>query len=223
MNARRGFTLIEVMVAIAILALIAVVSWRGIDGISRAQSQTRQVTDSVQTMQTAMAQWGTDLDNVVTLPQVNPIDWDGRVLRITRRSTQPDAIGPLVVAWTMRSDGGAGQWLRWQSPPLTSRAALNEAWQRAAQWAQNPGDAEKKFEVAVMPLTQWQIFYFRNDAWSNPLSSPGAATPAAGTNPTVDPNLIQGVRLVLTLPHGQPVTGTITRDWVRPTVGGGKS
>ncbi|MDB5945160.1 MAG: methylation, partial [Ramlibacter sp.] len=31
--------------------------------------------------------------------------------------------------------------------------------------------------------------------------------------------LPDGVRLVLTLPAGQAVSGQITRDWVRPTLG----
>jgi general secretion pathway protein J len=30
------------------------------------------------------------------------------------------------------------------------------------------------------------------------------------------------VRLVLTLAPGQALTGAITRDWVKPTLGGGK-
>jgi general secretion pathway protein J len=32
-----------------------------------------------------------------------------------------------------------------------------------------------------------------------------------------------GVRLVITLPPGDGLAGTLTRDWVRPTVGAPKS
>ena len=32
----RGFTLIELLVAIAVMALMAILSWRGLDGMSRA-------------------------------------------------------------------------------------------------------------------------------------------------------------------------------------------
>jgi len=219
---QRGFTLIEVLIASAILALMAVISWRGLDGMNRAQTQTQHYSDDVQALQTGLAQWSADLDALLTLPQVNPIDWDGRVLRLTRRSAEADAQGMLVVAWTRRENDGVGQWLRWQSPPLHTRAELLDAWQRAGLWAQAASALERQREVVVAPLTQWQIFYYRNDSWSNPLSSAGGSV-STPTGSLIDANLIWGVRLVLILPPGQAISGTLTRDWVRPTVGGGKT
>ncbi|MGH6628041.1 MAG: PulJ/GspJ family protein, partial [Burkholderiaceae bacterium] len=50
MRTRRppsGFTLIELLVAISVMALLAVLSWRGLDGMARAQAQTRQRADEV--------------------------------------------------------------------------------------------------------------------------------------------------------------------------------
>ncbi|MCD6078999.1 MAG: prepilin-type N-terminal cleavage/methylation protein, partial [Ramlibacter sp.] len=94
------------------------------------------------------------------------------------------------------------------------------AWQQADIWAANPGAEQLRREVAIVPLEEWQIFFFREDAWTNPLSSdiqaPGA-TPVAGRTAAVIPD---GVRLVLTLPPGTSINGTLTRDWVRPTLGG---
>lgn len=228
----RGFTLIELLVAIGVMALMAGLSWRGLDGMARTQTQVQLRADGVLALQAGLAQWGADLDAMVELPptqtqtqaQLQPLDWDGRGLRITRRSTVSPGSGLLVVAWARRNVDGTGQWLRWQSRPLQTRAELQSAWERAAQWAQNPGDEEKRGEVRITPLEQWQIFYFRRDAWTNPLSSDGAATaPVAGQAPANDLALPDGVRLVLTLPPGEAISGTLTRDWVRPTVGGGKS
>jgi general secretion pathway protein J len=212
-----GFTLIELMVAIAVMAMVAVLSWRGLDGMVRAQTLTQQRADEVLTLQAGLAQWSTDLDAIVQLPQASALDWDGRGLRMTRRGNVAGVESLFVVAWASRSIDGTLYWLRWQSPPVTTRAELQEVWAQAAQWAQNPGEQERRREVAIVPMAQWQIFYFRADAWTNPLSSEGLAT--AATQPAIP----DGVRLVLSLAPGQALAGTLTRDWVRPTVGGGKS
>lgn len=221
---QRGFTLIELLVAITIMALMAILSWRGLDGMARAQAQTQQHTNELLTLQTGLAQWATDLDAMVQVPNFNALDWDGRALRLTRRSTTAQDGGLRVVAWSRRDVNGTPQWLRWQSPDVRSRAALQDAWGKAALWAQNPGDEDKKREVVITPLTQWQIYYYRNNAWSNPLSSAATNVTTNGTSLTqATENVPEGVRLVITLPTGQALSGTLTRDWVRPTLGGGKS
>jgi general secretion pathway protein J len=216
----RGFTLVELLVALSMMALLALMSWRGLDGMVRTRIQTETRADEVLALQVGLSQWAADLDAIVQTPQLNALDWNGSVLRLTRRSSAAATDGVLVVAWTRRVVGGQGQWLRWQSPALTGRGALADAWQQASVWAQNAGDEQKRLEVAVVPLDEWQIFYFRSDAWTNPLSSDAAggvpASPGTG-------NIPDGVRLVLQLPPGQALAGRITRDWVRPTVSGGKS
>ena len=216
----RGFTLIELLVAVGLMALMAALSWRGLDGMTRAQTQMRQHSDDVLALQAGLGQWGTDLDALLSPPEAGAsdkfsiLDWDGRALRLLRRGADPTA-GLVVVAWSRRVVDGAGQWLRWQSPPLRTRAERELAWQRAAQWAQSPMADDAQREVGVARIDQWQIFFFRKDAWSNPLSS----ADTAGDGKT---DLPDGVRLELTLNAGQAISGTITRDWIRPGVGGGK-
>jgi general secretion pathway protein J len=70
-------------------------------------------------------------------------------------------------------------------------------------------------------LADWQIFYYRSNAWSNPLSSEGAPIDAKAT-PITAPVVPDGVRLVLTLAPGQGISGVLTRDWMSPTLGGAK-
>ena len=219
-----GFTLIELLVALGIMAVMAGLSWRGLDGMLRTQEQVAVRTDAGMALQAGLSQWGADLNALIELPGVPALDWDGRAMRITRRNVVAPESGVLVVAWTRRNIDGTGQWLRWQSPPLLTRGELQTAWLRAAQWAQNPGDEERKLEVRVAALEQWSVFYFRGDAWSNPLSSEGTV-PIPKGGPVAQPtlNLPDGVRLVLTLPATSPLQGVITRDWMRATMGGGKS
>lgn len=226
----RGFTLIELLVAIAIMALMAVLSWRGLDGISRTQVGLQQRTDDVMALQATLAQWGADLDAMETQPNFKSIDWDGRALRVLRRSRTAPEKGLLVVAWSQRNLNGQSQWLRWQSPPLPSRDALELAWKKAAQWGQNPSQDDRLREVPTVPIDQWQIFYYRGNAWTNPLSSAGNSagavnglapvSPTATVTPNAADDMPLGVRLVLYLSEGQGISGKLTRDWVRPVLGG---
>ena len=234
LRTERGFTLIELLVALTVMALLALLSWRGIDGMVRVQADMRERMDGVVGLQIGLTQWSTDLDAVVETGQVSGVDYDGRVLRLTRRDTTVADSPVRVVGWARRviddQHGSRGSWARWQPPPLRTKAELQEAWTRVQLWAQNASDVEKRREVAVLGLEQWQVFYYRNDAWSNPLSTAGAASTlapnpaavAAAPTSALAP-FPDGIRLVLTLTSGQALTGTLTKDWIRPVLGGGKS
>ena len=204
----RGFTLIELMVAIAAMALLALMSWRGLDAMGRAQALNRERNDAVLTLQTTLSQWNADLDAMVALSQISVIDWDGRVLRLTRRSTDSATPVVFVAAWTLRPDGAGGShWRRWQSQGFTTRPEWQQAWTQAAAWAADGGSGTGGAEVDLIPLDSWQVAYFRNDAWT-PATSAGAL---GATAPVPD-----GVRLTLALPQGPALAGLVTRDWVRP-------
>jgi len=225
-RAQRGFTLIELLVAIAIMALLALASWRGLDGMARAQQHTRERSDQLMVLQTVLAQWNADLDALQGVEHTQPIAWDGQVLRLTRRSPRQPDEGVVVVAWARRASGGRDTWLRWQSDPVSSRAAWQQAWQRAALWARTPGAADQRHETVLLPLDGWQLFYYRGGAWANALSSgsTSASTPqSAGGLSSAAASIPEGVRLQLTLPAGTALPGTITADWVNPLQGGGKS
>ena len=203
----RGFTLIELMVAIAAMALLALMSWRGLEGMTRAQSATQARGDAVLTLQTTLSQWATDLDATIALAQLQPIDWNGSVLRITRRNSDPTRPAVVVVAWALRTDAATGtQWRRWQSPEVTTRVDWQQAWERAATWAQDGGAVAGGTELMLMPLESWQLLYFRNGAWTAAVNAEGVAN-----------TIPDGVRLMLNLPPGVGLTGVLTRDWVRPT------
>lgn len=221
-----GFTLVEVLVALAAMALMSVMAWRGVDAMARAQAQTRQYSEEVLTLQTGLAQWGRDLDAAIQLTPVGGMDFDGRVLRVTRlyapqtvgggESATPvtDGGSVRVVAWGARLQDGQRQFLRWQSGPLYSRSELRQAWDDAATWGQNPTDALRRYEVQVATIDAWQIYYFRNTSWSSPLSSAGGT--GVGQNALPD-----GVRLLLTLSSGHSISGKLSLDWVKPTVATG--
>ena len=226
----RGFTLIELLIAIAILAVMTVASWRGIDGMVRAQEQARIYSEEVMVAQAALAQWNTDLNAIERVGTTTPLEWNGRVLRITRRSSDINEQGLRVVGWALRDIQGRSHWVRWQSQPLRNAQEWQQAWEMANQAVTNgalDGNAGNNGEgipqtTVLMPVRGWQLLYFRGNSWSNPLSSSATDTKADPNNPT-DTTLPDGVRLTLELPAPGALSGTITSDWVNPILGGNKS
>lgn len=232
-----GFTLIEVLVVLAVLSLMALMAWRGLDAQLRRQQTLQTRAEDLQTLQAALAQWHTDLAQLHESPELQAWHWDGRVLRLTRQSPAGTDAAVQVVAWSLQTPAAASgpHWMRWQSPPLRSRADWQQAWAAAARWGAQEGASEpsatddpdaRPRTLALWPLAQWQLYVHRGGAWTNPLSSdavgpgesasgaaPPAPTPGTGTPAQRVPD---AVRVQLTLAPGQALAGSLQSDWVRP-------
>lgn len=219
----QGFTLVEVLVALVVMSIMALLSWQGIDGMAKATRMHRARSDDVAAVQTALLQWRADLDHVIDASQTPPafsagagsasiaksVEFDSRILRITRRFEADEL---RVVAWGMQQTpsnaGSAKSMMRWVSEPIRTRGQWQAAWDQAARWGQNASDADRARETAVFKIDEWQLFYYRNNSWSNPLSQSGSAV-QSNVNP-------DGVRLIVQLAPGQLPGGKLTVDWMRP-------
>lgn len=206
----RGFTLIEVLIAMSIMAIIAVMSWQGVDGIVRARDISQARVDQVLRLSTVLAQWERDLDSVQETGSTVPaLRFDGARLTLTRRVEG----GVQLVVWSLRE----GQWFRWASQPVTQARALQDLWLTSQQFLGN----EAGQLSTLADVVQWQLYYFRDDTWSNAQSSAGAPVeqppvqnpgqPPQGAQQIVEP-LPQGVRLVLAFGGTRGLSGTLTRD-----------
>lgn len=193
----RGFTLVEVLVALLIMAVIATMAWRGVAAMNAAREASQRTGERTLRLSMVVEQFEADLQAIYDGPTVPGIAFDGATLRIVRRSAQ----GVQVVAWSLHE----GVWRRWASAPVTRNAELQDAWLRSMQIA--PDDpAQLRLLDGV---GGWQFHFFRGGAWTNAQSSGdvAAAPPAAAASaPAAASTRIQlpaGVRMMVDLPEGR--------------------
>ncbi len=197
---QRGFTLVEVLVALVIMSLLAMMAWQGVDGMLRARDISQQRLETTLRVNTALAQWQQDLAAIQSSAAVPDLRFDGAALQLTRRT--PD--GLQVVVWSLRS----GRWLRWAGPSATTQRALQESWLGSQQLQ----GAEPSQLMVLDGVESWQVYFFRGNAWSNAQSSADAAQ--GGSGAPVGAALPNGVRLLLDFAPASGLSGTLTRDTV---------
>ena len=220
---RAGFTLVEVLVALLIMAVIATIGWRGIDSMARTRELAQESAEKTLRLSAIVGQLEADLMAVQDNASVPALAFDGASLRLVRRSEG----GLQMVVWALRD----GRWQRWASVASTRVQGLQEAWM-ASQQLQGLEAAQM---TLLQDVTSWQVYFYRG-GWSNAQSSgnvlpatvvvpvvPAAAASGAsqaqgGTPPGSPPatpaatapqrqQLPTGVRVVLELPQGR-----LTRD-----------
>jgi len=205
--ASSGFTLVEVLVALAVMALMAAMAWQGVDAIVRARDASQQRVEATLRLNMVIGQWEQDLASLQETARVPQLHFDGATLRLTRRA----AGGIQLVAWAMRDDDSGSVLQRWASPAVTTRAELQDLWLRSQQFqGQEAGQLR-----TLDGLSSWQLYFYRGNAWSNAQSSadvdgPGSAAGAASA--PAGQGLPSGIRLVLEFADSGAYTGKLTRD-----------
>ena len=191
-----GFTLVEVMVALVIMAILSAMAFRGIDAVVRAKDAALATTDRTLKLNTGMSQFEYDVSQIVdskVLPQ--PVMFDGATLRIARRT--PD--GLQLVLWSLQDR----RWQRWASGSYTHMSELTDAWMRSQQWDSISGNAITVLEnVDAVQVTVCNPASLATTgcSWNNVQSTQGAASGAQVAQPVA-------IRVVLKVPEGE-----ITRD-----------
>lgn len=209
----RGFTLVEVLVALFIMAVLAGMAWQGIDGLVRTRDGAQANSEASLRLGNVLAQWEQDLAHLQPGPAAPALKFDGAALRMTRRYGE----GVQLVMWTLQDQ----KLYRWTSPPSSRVGELQEWWIRSQQWT-----AVQKDALVMLPqASAWQVYFFQpgDNNWSNAQSSGNVNAPNAPQPPASgasapnaddgdDETLPIGVRLLLTVPQG-----SLTRDiQVRP-------
>lgn len=201
----RGFTLVELMVALVVMAVLAAMSWQGVDSMIKAREITQANIERTLRVTNVLGQWEQDLASVASGGRgLTPtLAFDGASLRMVRRN---DA-GVQVVVWSLR-DGGL---YRWASPATTRATQLQEFWLQSLQLLGNESGQLRTLEG----LSTMQVYFYRGNGWSNAQSTgdfalpPGVAASGAVSRP--QEALPDGVRLVLGF-TGEPEDLRLTRD-----------
>jgi general secretion pathway protein J len=123
----QGFTLIELMVAIAILAVVAILSWRGLDEIIRARETISRSMADERVFAQMFDQIGIDArraadDDESGAPSISLEDG---VLQLVRAFAVPPGAAPRLQVVRYRVSDG--QVVRYASPPIADRGELRRA------------------------------------------------------------------------------------------------
>jgi general secretion pathway protein J len=198
-----GFTLVEVMVALLIMAILAALAFRGIDALVRSKDAALASTDRTLRLNTGMSQFDYDISQAIdskVLPQA--LMWDGATLRFARRTPA----GVQLVVWTLQDH----RWQRWASGSFIHMSELTDAWMRTQQW-----DSISAGAVTVLKDVDTFQFVICNPAnpngtvatgcsWNNAGSTQGTVVaPPGGPASGVVVAQPTGVRITLKLADGE--------------------
>ena len=209
-SSARGFTLVEVLVAMVVMAIMSLMAWQGVDSIARTREANQIRLEQILRLETVMAQWEQDLAALQETTAVPTLRCDGRSVRLTRRAEG----GMQVVLWSLRPDTRGSVWQRWAGPATTTTRGLQDSWFRTQQF-QGSEDGQLR---ALEGLENWQVYFYRGNAWSNcqssddltPVTPVSASAPASAAAPRV--LLPNGVRVVLAFAPGSGLNGNLVRD-----------
>jgi len=137
MKARQGgFTLIEVMVAILLMAIVSLIAWRGLDSVTRADSHLQASTEQTEALLRALNQLERDVALRAGVELVEPVPRDAEA---------PAAPAALIVRGT---DSKA-----FRLDLIRASATPGEGLQRVRWWLK--GDT--LYRAAAAPRTRYPL------------------------------------------------------------------
>lgn len=173
MKNARGFTLVELLVAITVLAIVAVMGWRGLDGIVRSREQLTQNMEQSRGIQLTFAQMQSDLEQIADkglLRQRPNVMADSSRLVFVRTVLAENAPSQLQVVSYLINEGVL---VRRESRLTRDLVQLQALWQAAL------GDASAQGAVALQGgVTSMDVRVWESGTWKLPGESSTAFSSA---------------------------------------------
>ena len=167
----RGFTLIELLVAITILAIVAVLGWRGLDGIVRARVALTNQMETTRGMQLAFAQMESDCEHMALRDVVGQRSYllagSDRVTLVREVFAENLPSGLQVVAYRIVN----GTLIRRESATTRDLQQLDALWQSQTSDTDTTGGVALQAGLVSMRISTWQ-----NGAWRQAGADAGFAT-----------------------------------------------
>ncbi len=175
----RGFTLLELLVAITLLAILAVLAWRGLDSMTRTHEALAQRDERIEALKTAYAQFDADCTQLAdpnTLSRT-PIEVDAnRVLLVRDRRDDGQPPAWQIVLYRIVD----GRLERLQSPPITNRGDLRGALDSLRQGGANAARYQLADNIDGISARAW----IEPGGWMDNTGALSAALFPAGSNTT---------------------------------------
>lgn len=129
-GASRGFTLIELLIAISLMAVLAILAWRGLDSVLRSRERIVEASQNLRALATGFSQLEEDLRRT----------WPVRLLGL--------AVPPISFAQEI-ADGPPTLRLLREMPPDSGTAQIQRVSYRLRE-----GTLERGFSAWTMPAPQ---------------------------------------------------------------------
>jgi general secretion pathway protein J len=171
----RGLTLVELLVAISILGLVAVLGWRGLDSIVRARIALTSDLEQTRGMQLAFAQLQNDcahLADASVLPNRIPLAIGKQQFTLVRTVYADNQPTRLKVISYRVSDGVL---TRSESVPTRDLRELDSLWVKAVNNTDTSQGVVLQSDVTAMTIRLWIV---GDSSWRTDFS---VLTPVAGS------------------------------------------
>jgi general secretion pathway protein J len=166
-SSRRGFTLVELLVAISILGMVAVLGWRGLDGIVRARANLTDQMEVTRGMQLAFAQMQSDCEHLAGTDLVGSratlTAEEGRLTLVRTVFLENTASRVQVIAYRLID----GVLLRRESVATRDLTQLDILWKAATSDTDTTPPVALQSGIAAMQMLVWQ-----NGTWRQSVVTP---------------------------------------------------